>query len=101
MPTGNEKDRFAVGAQREGVLSAQAVAALHEKADTDATKTAVHHTLGPSPNQSSPGNHNHDGSSSVQLLAGVSLTGSRGGNAALPSIIGALVSLGATDNTTP
>lgn len=36
----------------------------------------------------------------MQLLAGVTLTGSRGGNIALLSVIQALVALGATDSTT-
>jgi hypothetical protein len=95
------KDPYSDGkAQRTGVYSPQVVTAFHEKADTDGSKTAAHHTLGPAANQSSPGNHNHDGSASVQLLAGVSLTGAKAGNAALASVVAALVLLGATDNTT-
>jgi hypothetical protein len=80
---------------------AQAVADLHTNDDLDATATAHHHTLGPSSSQASPGNHTHDGGTSPKLLTGVTITGSRGGNSSLPSIIGALVALGATDNSTP
>ena len=83
------------------VFDPRVVSKIHEKADTDVAKTAVHHTLGNGVNNAASGSHNHDGASSVQLLAGVSLTGSRGGNAAVASICAALVLLGATDNTTP
>lgn len=73
---------------------------FHTNADTDARPESVHHTLGGSSNQAAPGDHNHRGGNSVQLLAGVTLTGSRGGNIALLSVIQALVALGATDSTT-
>lgn len=39
----------------------------HQNSDLNSSIYAQHHTLGPNPNQSSPGNHNHDGSSSKQL----------------------------------
>lgn len=39
----------------------------HQNSDLDSSKFAQHHTLGPSNNQSSPGNHNHDGSTSKQI----------------------------------
>jgi hypothetical protein len=42
---------------------------LHLDADTDSSITAIHHTLGPSPTQASPGSHTHDGSDSVQIKA--------------------------------
>lgn len=32
----------------------------HESADTDTATTSIHHTLGSSPNQAAPGDHNHD-----------------------------------------
>lgn len=86
--------------QREGALDARVVQKIHERADTDAGRTALHHTLGVMPNQASPGNHIHDGTTSARPLSGFNLSGSRGGNAALPSIIACLVQLGATDNTT-
>lgn len=81
--------------------TAKEVNEFHEKSDKDGGPKAQHHTLGPSPNQASPGNHTHDGGTSPSLLEGSVLSGSRGGNAALPSIIAALVQLGATDNTVP
>ena len=34
----------------------------HEQADTDASPTALHHTLGTGPNQAARGNHTHDAS---------------------------------------
>jgi len=81
--------------------TAKEVNEFHEKSDKDGGPKAQHHTLGSSPSQAAPGNHSHDGGTSVLLLEGVVLNGSRGGNAALPSIIAALVQLGATDSTTP
>lgn len=81
--------------------TAKEVNEFHEKSDKDGGPKAQHHTLGPAPAQASPGNHTHDGGTSVALLEGVTLSGSRGGNLALPSIIAALVQLGATDSTTP
>lgn len=86
--------------QKDRPPTAEEVERFHTSADTDARKEAVHHTLGPGENQGAPGNHNHRGGDSVQLLAGVTLTGSRGGNIALLSVIQALVALGATDSTT-
>lgn len=87
-------------ASRDKSLDPRAVAKIHENSDVDYSRTSLHHTLGPQANQASPGNHNHDGSTSTQILKGISITGSRGGNTALTSVIAALVLLGATDNTT-
>lgn len=80
--------------------TAEEVEKLHTFADTDGRKEAIHHTLGVGSNQASPGDHNHRGGDSLQLLTGITLTGSRGGNIALLSVIQALVALGATDSTT-
>lgn len=80
--------------------TADEVETLHTNADTDSRKEAIHHTTGPGENQASPGNHSHRGGDSVQLLSGITLTGSRGGNIALLSVIQAMVALGATDSTT-
>lgn len=85
---------------RDRPPTSEEVEKLHQNADTDARKEAIHHTLGPTENQASPGNHNHRGGDSVQLLVGITITGSRGGNIALLSVIQALVALGATDSTT-
>lgn len=76
----------------------------HDKSDKDGSPKSIHHTLGPGPNQASPGNHTHDGGNSAaldQIMAGVTITGSRGGNAALASLLTALKnSFGLVDNTT-
>lgn len=73
---------------------------LHTKSDVDGSKNAQHHTLGSGPNQAAPGDHDHRGGTSVELLKGVTISGARGGNTALASVIAALVDLGATDSTT-
>lgn len=80
--------------------SAKDVEIFHRNADTDGRKESIHHTLGPNPGQAASGDHTHNGADSEKLLRGVTLTGSRGGNVALLSVIQALVKLGATDNTT-
>lgn len=74
---------------------------FHEHSDVDSSTLAQHHTLGPKPNQASPGDHKHDGVTSKKLMAGVTVTGSKGGNVALTNLITALSnSLGFTDTTT-
>lgn len=73
---------------------------FHTKSDLDSKPWAQHHSLGPRPNQASPGNHKHDGATSQFLLAGVTISGAKAGNTALASVIAALVKLGATDATT-
>lgn len=85
--------------QSEPAPSAEKVQKFHENADTDSRPEAVHHTLGSNSNQAAPGDHNHRSGTSVPLLTGITLTGSRGGNVALLSVIQALVALGATDST--
>lgn len=85
---------------RAGVASPKTVRDFHERDDLDGGKNAHHHTLGVTQDQASPGNHNHDGSNSTQLLAGITLSGAKGGNVALASVVAALVGLGATDSTT-
>ena len=79
--------------------SAAEVKKAHTNADTDGSREAEHHTLGPGNAQASPGDHDHRGGSSVLLLQGTDISGSRSGGAALVSIIAALVELGATDST--
>lgn len=80
--------------------TAREVTTFHTNADTDTRREAIHHTLGPQVNQAASGAHVHNGSDSPQLLAGVTITGSRGGNTALTSVIAALVRLGAVDSST-
>ena len=79
--------------------TAEAVKRFHSKSDVDSSSQAHHHTLGIKHDQASPGDHMHDGTVSKKILTGTTLTGSRGGNVALVSVIAALVKLGATDNT--
>lgn len=80
--------------------TAEEVEQLHTNADTDSRKEAIHHTLGSGDNQAAAGSHNHRGGDSVQLLLGVTITGSRGSDAWRLSINQALVALGATDSST-
>lgn len=80
--------------------SATQVRDFHTYADTDATSDSLHHTLGPGQNQAASGTHDHRGSNSKLLGEGVSITGSRGNNAAVASIVAAMVEiLGVTDST--
>lgn len=76
------------------------VARFHNQSDVDSKQTAQHHTLGIRQDQAAPGGHKHDGKSSRKLLENKTITGSRGGNVALASVIQLLVQLGAIDNTT-
>jgi hypothetical protein len=80
--------------------AADVVDDFHTNADTDSRTQSLHHTLGAAPTQAAPGDHTHDGGTSPLLLTGITLSGSRGGNVAMISIISALVRLGATDSTT-
>lgn len=84
-----------------GVKSTREVQDFHTNDDMDAGKNAHHHSLGPSASQASPGSHSHDGTDSRQLMAGITITGSKGGNVALANLISALaLALGFTDSTT-
>lgn len=89
----------AYGAERSNADATQ-VDDFHEQSDLNTRSEAQHHTLGPSQNQAAPGNHTHDGGTSVPLWDGNTLSGSRGGNMALASVIAALVQKGAIDATT-
>jgi hypothetical protein len=81
--------------------SAQEVNRFHTNADTDSHSGAVHHTLGTKHDQASPGDHKHDGASSLRLLEGKTLTGSTGGNIALQHLISLLAeTFGFEDSTT-
>lgn len=76
---------------------------FHSRSDVDSKSTAQHHTLGNGHNQASAGDHNHDGKSTRKIGygLGLTLTGSKGGNAALGSLISALSQvIEFTDNTT-
>lgn len=88
------------GFNQEAQPGSRVVADFHTNSDVDESKESQHHTLGQGEGQAAPGNHRHNGADSPLLLAGVKLSGSRGTNTALVSIIGALVQLGAEDATT-
>lgn len=62
---------------------------FHSRSDVDASQSAQHHTIGIGHNQASAGDHVHDGSSSRKIGQGLklSISGSKGGNAALASLI--------------
>jgi len=94
------QDQYSTKTQGINVFDPRVVQQIHKNADTDTGKTAIHHTIGPAPDQVASGAHIHDGNETRQLLVGLNITGSRGGNVALASVIDALEALGATDNTT-
>ena len=76
---------------------------LHDETDTDSSHRSTHHTLGTQRHQASPGDHIHDGRESKKLGTGIgiTITGSRGGNAAVASLIAALSKvMDITDQTT-
>lgn len=76
---------------------------FHERSDKDSSVSAQHHTLGTGHNQASSGDHVHDGRSSRKVGTGMGLTisGAKGGNAALGSLITMLKNvIDFTDNTT-
>lgn len=82
---------------------ARAVKLIHQRSDVDGSKLSQHHTLGIEANQASPGDHVHDGGTSKKIGSGRSLaiSGSKGGNAAVASIIAMLHNvIEFTDNTT-
>lgn len=97
-------------AEKDPTPSPDVVNRFHSKSDVDSSPNAHHHTIGPRKNQAADGAHIHNGDGSLKLdpstcfskgiLSGVTITGSRGGNTALASVIAALVTLGATDSTT-
>lgn len=79
------------------------VNSFHFRDDVDSGVAAHHHTLGINRNQAAPGDHVHDGSASKKLGSGQSLaiTGSKGSNAALASLIAMLSNfIDFDDNTT-
>ena len=74
---------------------------VHVYSDLDSATQAQHHTLGPGPSQAAPGSHNHDGRTSRKLYNAITVTGSRGGNAAVASLLTALATQGLIiDSTT-
>jgi len=98
MLSENESGSF--GADENPKPPAQAVEDFHTNSDVDARAEAQHHTLGPNPNQASPGDHTHDGGDSAFILEGEVISGSRASDAWRLSVNAILVRLGATDNST-
>lgn len=81
------------------VPSSQEVLKQHSNSDVDSSVTAQHHTLGISHNNSSPGDHKHDGKSSKRIGVGRDLTfpstaSATYSQAQIQSIINALRGLG-------
>ena len=81
------------------VPNSQEVTKAHTNADTDATQTALHHTLGTGHNQGSPGDHNHNGKNSKKIGKGLDAAFPTTANAAytqaqMQSVIDALRDLG-------
>lgn len=77
---------------------------FHRRSDVNSGALAQHHTLGIMHVQASYGDHTHDARTSRKVGAGLGLTitGSKAGNAAVASIITMLARvLEFTDNTTP
>lgn len=65
------------------------VGLIHQRSDVDSSVNSQHHTLGIGHNQSAPGDHNHDGRASRKIGQGLgmTITGAKGSNAALASLI--------------
>lgn len=79
----------------------ETVELFHQNAQVDTRPEDIHHRLGGGENQAAAGNHKHNGTDSPLLGAGVTLTGAKGGNAAVNSLVAAMVQMfGVTDNTT-
>lgn len=77
---------------------------FHHRDDLDSAISAHHHTLGIRHTNASYGDHNHDNKTSRKVGAklGLTVTGSRAGNAAVASILTMLAQvIEFTDNTTP
>lgn len=76
---------------------------FHARSDVDSSTTAQHHTLGIKHDQAASGDHNHNavGSRKVGAGMGLTVTGSKGGNAALTSLLAMLGNvIEFTDSTT-
>lgn len=89
--------------ESEDVVDAREIQRLHAKSDVDSSQFAQHHTLGTRHNQSCPGDHTHTGKDSrlIGKGAGLTVTGSKGGNVALANLINMLHGvIDFTDSTT-
>lgn len=85
------------------VPSAKEVNEYHTNSDRDASINALHHTLGTRRNQAAKGDHIHNGENGQKVGDGMALnvTGAKGGNAALTSLLAMLAKvIDFTDTTT-
>lgn len=101
-PTGNYTNYDKDYSKWSGA-SPEDVNRLHTRDDVDKSAFAHHHTLGPKRGQASPGDHVHDGKTSKKIGQGLGLTisGAKGSNAALASLINLLGNfIDFKDNTT-
>lgn len=104
-PLSNPSDPFSgiKPDKKDSTVPPRQVASFHRNSDLDSHAAAQHHTIGIDRNQASSGNHIHDGVSSRKLGAnrGLTISGSKGGNAALTSVIALLANfVDFEDNTT-
>lgn len=79
------------------------VGLFHARSDVDSSQQAQHHTVGMKHDQSAAGDHIHDGKSTRKVGYGLNLTvsGAKGGNAALASLLTMLANvIEFTDTTT-
>lgn len=81
----------------ENAPSPGTVSNFHKNADTDSSKTAIHHTLGGRSGQAASGSHTHNGNDSPLLLSGLSITGTDEATT-LESVVRCLIRLGAKDD---
>jgi len=82
---------------------AKTVQAFHRNDDIDSRPEAHHHTLGKGRNQGTEGSHNHDGTTSVAILEGITISGNRNTNPGdvIKQILTALSRMGIVDSTAP
>lgn len=82
--------------------TARQVNKFHEKSDLNSGPNSQHHSLGTDRNQSASGAHNHGGKDSKKIGDGMGLvvTGSKGGNAALTSLLTELAKVISFTNST-
>lgn len=74
---------------------------FHTNDDLNRDSQAHHHSLGIGVNEAASGAHTHDGTNSVRLGQGITVTGSRSSGAALLSLLQAMEQiLGIEDSTT-
>lgn len=100
-----EGDQFGVikEGKKDPTPSPREVNIFHTRSDVDTSSTAQHHTIGIKHDQASPGDHFHNGQNSRKIGQGMGLvvTGAKGGNAALTSLLAQLGQvIDFTDSTT-